>query len=212
MQTNDLIAELSGRAATRNGGFVLPLWLAAAVAPLLAFAVFMPLLGPRPDAIASLTTLRFVMKFVEAGLLFAAALGVLAALARPARPWRDRLWLLLCPAALLLIAVAVELLVVPADLREVRAIGGNAMNCLIAIPTMGAPVLLLLLFALSYQAPTRPALTGAVAGLASAGISAFFYAAHCPDDSPLFVAMWYPMATLVLVAAGACAGSRLLRW
>ena len=39
----------------------------------------------------------------------------------------------------------------------------------------------------SYGVPTRPALAGAVAGLLAGGLAASFYAAHCTDDSPLFV-------------------------
>ncbi len=212
MQTDELIADLSGEFTRRKRQAGLPLWLAAAASPVVAFAVFMPLLGPRPDFLASFGSIRFDMKFIEAGLLAVTALGLLAALARPARPWRSRLPMLLVPALLLLAAAGVELLVMPEATWPIRAIGQNAMTCLIAIPTIGAPVLLLLLYALSQQAPTRPGLTGATAGLVAAGISATFYAAHCSDDSPLFVAIWYPLATMILVAAGALAGSRLLRW
>jgi len=58
----------------------------------------------------------------------------------------------------------------------------------------------------------HPALTGALAGAASAGIAALLYASSCPDDSPLFVATWYPLATVVCVAVGALAGRRFLTW
>ena len=51
-----------------------------------------------------------------------------------------------------------------------------------------------------------------LAGAAAAGIAATLYAANCPDDSPLFVASWYPLATMIVVAVGAFAGERLLRW
>jgi hypothetical protein len=51
-----------------------------------------------------------------------------------------------------------------------------------------------------------------LAGAAAAGIAATLYASNCPDDSPLFVASWYPLATLLVVAIGAVAGDRLLRW
>ncbi|MBO0662325.1 NrsF family protein [Jiella sp. MQZ9-1] len=212
MQTDDLILDLAGRADEDDGGFVLPLWSAALIAPVLAAAVFMVLLGPRPDFVASLSTLRFDMKFIEAGLFALTMLAVMAALARPARPWRQRLRLILLPACVLLAAIGVELLVVPEGLWASRAIGQNAGNCLIAIPSIGAPVLALFLFVLSRQAPTHPAVAGAVAGAAAAGIAALFYAAHCPDDSPLFVALWYPLASLILAGAGAFAGGRLLRW
>ena len=46
----------------------------------------------------------------------------------------------------------------------------------------------------------------------SAGVGALLYATHCPDDSPLFVAIWYGSATAIVVAIGALAGARLLRW
>ncbi|MCE7029080.1 NrsF family protein [Jiella avicenniae] len=212
MQTDQLIADLASQATRPKNQFTLPLWLAVALAPFVALAVFMPMLGPRANFVASLATVRFDMKFVVTGLLAVTALALLAALARPARPVAYRLKWLALPTLMLLAAVVVELLVVPEAAWAERAVGQNARNCLIAIPTMGAPVLALFLYALSDQAPTRPALSGAVAGLAAAGISAIFYAAHCPDDSPLFVAVWYPLATAILVVGGAGVGSRLLRW
>ncbi|MBO0902955.1 NrsF family protein [Jiella sonneratiae] len=212
MQTDELIADLAGGSRRHAAGATVPFGAVAAFALLVGFGVFMLLLGPRPDFVASLATPRFDVKFVETGLLAAAAIAVLAGLARPARPWRERLGWFAVPAIVLGLAVAAELASVPEHLWAARAIGSNAKNCLLAIPTIGMPVLAVLLFALSRQAPTRPRLTGAIAGFASAGIAAAFYAAHCTDDSPLFVAIWYPLATLVLVAAGAVAGGRMLRW
>jgi hypothetical protein len=55
-------------------------------------------------------------------------------------------------------------------------------------------------------------LAGAAAGLMSAGIGGLLYATHCPDDSPLFVVLWYGCATAIVVAGGALAGARVLRW
>ena len=37
-------------------------------------------------------------------------------------------------------------------------------------------------------------------------------ATHCTDDSPLFVATWYTMATMVVTAIGAALGARVLRY
>jgi len=53
---------------------------------------------------------------------------------------------------------------------------------------------------------------GAVAGLAASGIAATFYAANCTDDSALLVITWYPIATLIITAAGYLIGRKLLRW
>ena len=62
-----------------------------------------------------------------------------------------------------------------------------------------------------HAAPTRPSLAGAVAGLVASGIAATLYASST-DDSPLFVATWYPLAIGIVVLAGYVAGSRCLRW
>ena len=35
---------------------------------------------------------------------------------------------------------------------------------------------------------------------------------NCPDDSPFFVAVWYMLATMIVVALGWFAGGRWLRW
>ena len=66
--------------------------------------------------------------------------------------------------------------------------------------------------ALRQGAPEHPALAGAAAGLLAGAIGAALYATHCPDDSPLFVAAWYSLAIGFVVALGAVAGARLLRW
>jgi hypothetical protein len=53
---------------------------------------------------------------------------------------------------------------------------------------------------------------GAIAGLLSAGLAATLYASHCTDDSPLFVATWYSLATALVTAIGALAGSKFLKF
>ena len=57
-----------------------------------------------------------------------------------------------------------------------------------------------------------PALAGAVAGTLAGSLGAALYAAHCVDDSPLFVATWYGLAITVVAVVGALLGARLLRW
>lgn len=93
-----------------------------------------------------------------------------------------------------------------------RLVGTNSKVCLTAIPVISLPLLAAALVGLRHGAPTRPMLTGAVAGLLSAGFAATLYAAHCTDDSPLFVATWYTLAAGIVAAIGALAGSRLLRF
>ncbi|HLX14102.1 MAG TPA: NrsF family protein, partial [Bradyrhizobium sp.] len=91
-------------------------------------------------------------------------------------------------------------------------VGSNSRICMTAIPLMSLPLLAAALIGLRHGATARPAVAGAIAGLASAGLAATLYASHCTDDSPLFVATWYPIATALVVAVGALAGSRVLRF
>jgi hypothetical protein len=93
-----------------------------------------------------------------------------------------------------------------------RLIGSNSRICMTAVPLMSLPLLAAALIGLRHGAPSRPALTGAVAGLLSAGLAATLYASHCTDDSPLFVATWYTIATALVTAIGALVGSRVLRF
>jgi hypothetical protein len=81
-----------------------------------------------------------------------------------------------------------------------------------AIPAMSLPILAGALIGLRHGAPSRPAVAGAVAGLLSAGLAATLYASHCTDDSPLFVAAWYTIATALVTAIGALAGAKLLKY
>jgi hypothetical protein len=77
---------------------------------------------------------------------------------------------------------------------------------------LSAPILLAALIALRHGASTRPAFTGAVAGLLAGGLGAAVYASYCPEDSALFLATWYSLAIAIVAIAGAAIGSRALRW
>jgi hypothetical protein len=93
-----------------------------------------------------------------------------------------------------------------------RLVGHNSRVCMTAIPLLSLPLLAAALIGLRHGAPARPAFAGALAGMLSAGFAATLYAAQCTDDSPLFVATWYTIATAMVAAIGALAGSRLLRF
>jgi hypothetical protein len=185
---------------------------AAIPAVILALALFLALVGVRADIVQALGSPRFWLKLIVCGALAATATGALLRAARP-QPglgrWGAWLWL---PAAMLVVAVASELVVLPAQQWGAAAIGPNATICLLLIPTLAAAPLVASLLVLRRAAPARPALAGAVAGLMSAGVGALLYATHCTDDSPLFVALWYGCATAIVVAIGALAGRRVLRW
>jgi hypothetical protein len=177
-----------------------------------SLAIFALLLGPRPDIAAAANTARFWLKFVDSFAFALPSLLLTLRLARPdAKPRVLALWLI-APFILLAAGVVVELLVAPQNEWLSRLVGDKAMHCTVTIPTLAAPILAALIVGLRPGAPMHPGLTGAMAGAAAAGVGALVYASSCPDDSPLFVATWYPLATLICMAVGAIAGRRLLAW
>jgi hypothetical protein len=93
-----------------------------------------------------------------------------------------------------------------------RMVGHNSKVCLTMVPLLSLPLLAAALIGLRHGAPSRPALAGAMAGVMSAGLAATLYASNCTDDSPLFVATWYTLATIIVAAVGAAVGSRVLRF
>ncbi len=203
-----LVADPSRRALSLGARFS----AALAAGALVSACLFLAAIGPRADIALAAHTVRFDLKFVDTlALALPSALLALRLLRPDARPGALVLTFL-APFLLLGAAVVAELALVPADLWGTKLIGTNAVHCLTVIPLLSIAPLAALLFVMRDGAPQNSRIAGALAGAAAAGIAATLYASNCPDDSPLFVASWYPLATLIVVAVGAIAGDRLLRW
>ena len=212
MDTNELIKALVANTRQPVTSLATAWWSAAGLAIGIAALVFFATLGLRPDIAAATETPRFLFKFAVTITLAASAFGGARLLSRPDGTLRRALpWLAAAPA-LLALAVIAELVVLPADTWSATIIGTNSMACLTYIPLIGLGPLAGFLLVLRHGAPSRPALAGAVAGVLAGGIAATFYAAHCTDDSPLFVATWYTIAIAGLALLGAAAAGRLARW
>ncbi|HZY53473.1 MAG TPA: NrsF family protein [Reyranella sp.] len=210
MKTDQLVDALvaDGGAASPIARLLL-LALAAGVA--LSLVVFFLTLGIRPDIGPALETWRFDLKIVTALLGLVLAFGVCRDCARPDMPPHP-LRRLLPLLALIVLAVAVELVLVPEAAWRQRLIGSNSLICLPMVPILSLAPLAVVLWMLRRAAPASPALAGAAAGFMAALSGATLYAFHCFDDSPLFVATWYSLAVLGMTAVGAWLGPKLLRW
>ena len=212
METEQLIRTLAADSAhrARPVGFVLAIALLAA-APV-SIAIFYAGLGVRPDVMTAMHNPFFNLKFVETLALAISAIALSLHLSRPEASLRGWAWLLLIPVGILAAAIAGEMMLPQRVPMMTRLIGNNSRVCMTAIPLMSLPLLGGALIGLRHGAPTRPAVAGAIAGLVSAGLAATLYASHCTDDSPLFVATWYTIATALMAAIGALAGSKILRF
>ncbi len=212
MRTDDLVHALVADNATRVASLRQVLAWTIAVAFVVSTLIFMAILAPRPDAIESLGSIRFDLKFVETLLLAVTAGTLVLRLMRPEMRGGHWLLLLLAAPVLLVLAVLVELFLLPPGRWAAATIGDNWLVCLTMIPILSVPLLIAAVYSLRYGAPTRPRLAGAVAGLLAAGLAATLYASHCTDNSPLFVATWYTLAIGFVAVVGALIGPRVLRW
>jgi hypothetical protein len=212
MQTDQLIRTLAADSAHRAPPVGLVLTLALLAGAAVSAAMFFATLGVRPDVMTAMHNPFFDLKFVVTLALAISAIAVSLHLSRPEALLRGWALLLLIPAGLLAAGIGTEMMLPQRLPMMTRLIGSNSRICMTAIPLLSLPLLAAALIGLRHGAPAWPALAGALAGLLSAGLAATLYAAHCTDDSPLFVATWYTIATALVSAIGALAGSRVLRY
>jgi hypothetical protein len=212
MKTDDLINAIAADAEAPT----VPIgWIVLGGAGIGIFAtavLFFSMLPMRPDLQASLSDWHFLMKWAFSLTLLATALIAVTKLADPQWSPTSKMLLLLAAPAVLAVGVIADLVALPASEWVPTMIGDNALGCIVFVPILSGLPLAAMIIALRRGAPPQPALAGAAAGLVAAGIAATFYATHCMNDSPLFLAAWYMLATAVVTGIGALLGARLLRW
>lgn len=212
METDQLIRTLAADTRERPWPVGLVLAVALLAAGLVSIAMFSAALGVRPDVMSAMHNPFFDLKFVVTLALASSAIVVGLHLSRPEATLRGWAWLLLIPLLFLAGGIGCEMLLPQPVPMMTRMIGKNWSVCLVAIPALSLPLLAAALIGLRHGASTQPAVTGAIAGMLSAGLAATLYASHCTDDSPLFVATWYTIGTALLAVIGAVAGARVLRF
>ncbi|WP_316238702.1 DUF1109 domain-containing protein [Bradyrhizobium sp. SZCCHNR1015] len=212
MDTDQLIRTLAADNAQRAQPVGIVLALALMAATPVSTAMLLIGLGVRPDIWLAVRNPFFDLKFVVTTALAIPALIISLHLSRPEASLQGLSWLLIAPIVVLVGGMAAEMMLPQRTPMMARLVGHNSMVCMSAIPVLSLPLLGAALFGLRHGAPSRPAMTGAIAGLVSAGIAATLYAAHCTDDSPLFVATWYTVAALIVAGLGALIGARVLRY
>jgi hypothetical protein len=212
MKTDQLIAAMAADAKTTEMPIGRTLWLAFASGLLVAALIFFVDVGPRSDLSAALETPRFLFKCLLTLSLLVSAMGLVWHLARPGAVPIAWVVALAAVPALLAGSAITEMIVVPASGWEQLIFGMNWRVCVFLIPMLSAAPLIALILAMRHGATSHPVLAGAAAGLLATGIGATLYATHCQSDSPLFVAVWYVIATVIVTSVGAILGARLLRW
>ncbi len=212
IETDSLIQNLSREAGPRRGlgsvGFgrlfavTVALSLAASIGMVLFWIGVRPRLGGVVQETPFLFKIACTLSLATAGIVLARR----AAVPGSASPTV----LALVPSGLLLVIGGLT------DGSGLSIMGRNsgvsAPYCVGAILLASIPALLLILGALRTGAPTRPGLAGAIAGLLAGALGATAYTIACVNDGRGFVAIWYPVAILIVACTGAVIGKRALAW
>jgi hypothetical protein len=214
MKTDDLIDVLSAKVEPADRG---KLWRALAGALVVgiaaAFAAMAIVLGVRPDALDMAHRGFILMKLFFTLSVIALAVIFLNTFARPVVERRKTVLLLTAPFVAIVFCAILVLMSADRTNWGAMVLGREWLTCIICIPFLAvAPYIALVWVLRRTGAPTDLIWTGAIAGLVAGGIGATAYALHCPDDSLLFVAVWYGMTIGLCAFIGAKLGPRLLRW
>jgi hypothetical protein len=179
---------------------------------LIAGIIFMLSMDPRPDLAQAAGTYRVLFKLGVTLALAASAFAIVLQIIRPEASPGGRLWLVAVAPGMVLAGALAELVVMPSSTWLSRMIGISPLFCFFSICLLSTGTLLAFFAALRFGAPSNPGLAGALAGLVSGGIGAALFIVHCPNDSPLFIILWYSLAIGLVTLIGYLAGRRWLRW
>jgi hypothetical protein len=212
MNTDDLITRLARDAAPvrpmRRPWLRTTAWTVAGAVYLCALGLLLP---ARADLVARIADPRFLVEQVAALLT-----GVTAALAAFASmiPGYSRAVLLApiaCGAAwLALIGAGVAQdaqLAIPAALAlqpHWACVGAVLLGAVVPAAAMAVMI--------RRGAPVTPRITAALAAVAAAGVGNAGTCMFHADGSSLMILLWHCGTIMVLAAAAALAGARLLRW
>jgi hypothetical protein len=213
MQTDDLIAVMTaGQRPVDTGWLRRATWLCALAALTFTALLVLTALGARPDLASAWLTPPVIAKALLGASVASIALVLFQRSLRPGLKPARRLPLVVIPLALVAGWALVTLALAPTEQWSALIFGRYWRACLISVP-LYALVPLVILFGLARRgAPVDGRLTGACAGLASAGLATVAYSLHCPDDTAPFLATWYTIAIAVVTGLGALVFPRLLRW
>lgn len=152
------------------------------------------------------------IKLSYAALLAVAACWLTARLARPiAHVTGARRWVVGTIAFMMLAAVLI-LTLTPANQRLEAIFGNTWLTCPWTLMSFSLPALAAILWAVRGLAPTQLAGAGGACGLLAGALGAMGYALVCPEQSSVFIAIWYTLGILLTAWIGRILGPIVLRW
>ncbi|AMJ60393.1 NrsF family protein [Bosea sp. PAMC 26642] len=213
MQTDDLISVMTAsHQPVDTGRLRRATWLAALIALAMTIGLVLLTLGARPDLAKVWMTRPVLAKALLGASVATIALVLFQRSLRPGLKAAKYLPVVVVPLVLAVGWALLTLVQAPSEQWSTLIFGRYWRACLVAVPLYALLPLVVLSLLARHGAPTDRTLTGACAGLASAGLAAVAYSLHCPDDTAPFLATWYTLAIAVITSLGALVLPRFLRW
>lgn len=213
MQTEDLISLMSASARPVDTVWLRrATWLCALASLSVTAGIVLLTIGARPDLSGAWMTLPVFAKAALGASVAVIALVLFQRSLRPGLKPARGLPFAAVPLALVLGWALVTLAQAQADQWSALIFGRYWRACLTYVPVYALCPLVVLVALARRGAPVDGVLTGACAGLASAGLATVAYSLHCPDDTVPFLATWYTIAIAMVTGLGALALPPFLRW
>lgn len=213
MQTDQLISLMTASHQPVDTGWLRrATWLSALCALAALGGLVLLVLGARPDFGNAWLTAPVLAKMLLGASVAGIALPLFQRSLRPGLAAARRLPLAALPIMLVGGWAVLALAQAPAEQWSALIFGRYWRACLVTVPLYALLPLVALLLLARRGAPVDGSLTGACAGLASAGLAIVAYSLHCPDDTAPFLATWYTIAIASVTAIGALIFPRFLRW
>ena len=213
MQTDELIAHLSGGLEPVDGREVMRILATGLALGLLGSALLMALtIGVRPDILDAMGGEAFWLKFLYTLAIAMLGLKLVERVGRPGTDATVPALLIAIPVLVLMAMMAMQ--VMPADgaTRHTLLMGHSADVCSVLIAALALPLFGGLFWSLRRLAPTRLTQAGAAAGLLAGSAAATIYAFHCTESTATFIAIWYTAGIALTTGMGAALGRWMLRW
>lgn len=211
MRTTDLI-ELMVQENQADVHSMRPLLQSIIAAILASTALLVLFWGIRPDLSAVIAEPLVLVKYLLPALTAAPCLWLASKTRHPDTQLDGVLRWMLLPLAAVIALVVSALMSLPSETWLSTIKGETLFACLYSIPILAAPILAAMLWVMRSGASSRPALAGAMAGLASGCLATTVYALHCYEDNPAFYGLWYTAGIVLMGVIGQQAGKRTLKW
>lgn len=211
MKTNELIGLLASDAALpTQSQWRLP--VSVLMAGLLSLALVAGVWGLHPDLSGVVQSDSFQLKLLWVLVLMLSSAWVLRRVARPSQGMGHGVYVLVLAFVAMDLAGANAMLQAQPDQRLALMLGRSWWVCPLSITLISLPWMGVWIQYLHHMAPTRLALSGAVAGLLSGVAATAFYSLHCTETSFAFFSVWYFAGMALSTLLGAVLGARFLRW